>query len=60
MGAFDPASFRDRYQDALRDLIDAKRRGAPIQAKEAARPPQVVDLMAALNASLANESAAPP
>jgi DNA end-binding protein Ku len=26
-GAFDPGTFRDRYQDALRELVDAKTKG---------------------------------
>jgi DNA end-binding protein Ku len=26
-GAFDPETFRDRYQDALRELVEAKTKG---------------------------------
>src|SRR5262249_48521198 len=28
-GKFDPSEFRDRYQEALRELIDAKMKGLP-------------------------------
>src|ERR1051326_8148566 len=31
-GSFDPATFRDRYQEALRDLIEAKIKGLPVKA----------------------------
>jgi DNA end-binding protein Ku len=56
-GRFDPASFRDRYQEALRELIQAKMKGLPIKPKQIAAPP-VLDLMAALKRSLAQETAA--
>jgi DNA end-binding protein Ku len=55
-GAFDPATFRDRYQDALRELIEAKMKGLPIAAPAVAAPSPVVDLMTALKRSLAQES----
>jgi len=29
-GHFDPATFRDRYQEALRELIEAKMKGLPV------------------------------
>jgi DNA end-binding protein Ku len=53
-GAFDPAEFTDRYENALRALIEEKKRGKPVTS----RPPReeaesgVVDLMAALKKSL--------
>src|SRR6516225_6794707 len=56
-GRFDPATFRDRYQEALRELIEAKMKGLPIKPKQIATPP-VLDLMAALRRSLAQETAA--
>src|SRR5262245_905159 len=53
-GEFDPAEFNDRYEDALRELIEKKRKGKPV--KPASRPAnddtKVVDLMAALKKSL--------
>jgi DNA end-binding protein Ku len=57
-GAFEPEEFRDRYEDALRELIASKQDGT--KPKEAADPgdTNVVDLMAALRASL-GQSAAP-
>ena len=55
-GTFDPATFRDRYQDALRELIEAKVNGLPIAASAVVAPPPVVDLMTALKRSLAQES----
>ena len=55
-GRFDPATFRDRYQEALRDLIEAKIEGLPVRPKRIVSPPPVVDLMAALKRSLAQET----
>ncbi|MFF1962939.1 Ku protein [Streptomyces sp. NPDC058232] len=51
----DISGFRDAYRDALEELIEAKTEGkeAPQPAEgEAQQPSQVVDLMAALNASV--------
>jgi DNA end-binding protein Ku len=51
-GPFDPREFTDRYEDALRDLIQRKSEGAePVTALP---PPQdnVIDLMEALRRSL--------
>lgn len=52
-GDFDPSTFRDRYDEALKDLIQAKRKGGK-GLVEAPEPDDtnVVDLMAALRASL--------
>ena len=53
---FDPEEFHDRYIDAVKDLIEKKRKGKTIQAddEEAApsRGSNVVDLMAALKRSI--------
>ena len=57
-GHFDPTAFRDRYQEALRELIEAKMKGLPVTPKEISKPPPVVDLMAALKRSLAQETGA--
>jgi DNA end-binding protein Ku len=52
-GNFDPSEFRDRYEDALRALIEEKRKGKPVKpAKPANDDTKVVDLMAALKKSL--------
>ena len=52
---FEPGAFKDRYEDALRALIDAKRgkKGATIETDSGdAKPSNVIDLMAALKASI--------
>jgi DNA end-binding protein Ku len=50
---FDPRRFKDRYEDALRELIARKKKGQPIVAEEPeAKDEKVVDLMAALRNSL--------
>jgi DNA end-binding protein Ku len=57
-GHFDPTAFRDRYQEALRELIEAKMKGLPVRPKQVASPRPVLDLMAALKRSLARETGA--
>ena len=57
-GHFDPTAFRDRYQEALRELIEAKMKGRPVRPREIAPPRPVVDLMAALKRSLTQETGA--
>jgi DNA end-binding protein Ku len=56
---FDPKTFEDRYEDALRDLIKRKRKGQDVV--EAAEPEDeesnVIDLMGALQASLKKKGA---
>ena len=51
--AFDPSEFRDRYDEALKEMIKAKQKGGK-GLVEAPEPDDtnVVDLMAALRASL--------
>ncbi len=59
---FDAASFHDRYEEALRALIDAKiggRAKTPAPEEAAPRPTNVVDLMAALKRSLETTPSAP-
>lgn len=53
-GDFDPTEFTDRYEDALRALIEEKKKGKPVKAKPARAEEEsgVVDLMAALKKSL--------
>jgi DNA end-binding protein Ku len=58
-GAFDPGVFRDRYQEALRELIEAKMKGFAVKATEIPAPPPVVDLMAALKRSLVQGAPGP-
>jgi len=54
-GKFDPNTYHDRYQEALRALIDAKLKGSPIKPRQVITPPPVLDLMAILKRSLAQE-----
>ena len=37
---FDPSNFGDRYQEALRELIEAKMRGLPIKPQAVETWPQ--------------------
>ena len=61
-GAFDASDFHDRYVDALKELIEEKRKGKTIKIEDdkAADPrgSNVVDLMAALKKSLGSSAAA--
>ena len=57
-GSFDPTTYRDRYQEALRELIEAKMKGLTVKPREMAAPPPVISLMAALKRSLAQEAPA--
>jgi DNA end-binding protein Ku len=57
-GNFDPSTYRDRYQEALRELIEAKMEGVAIKPRAVSAPPPVIDLMAALKRSLAQEAPA--
>lgn len=59
-GPFDPDEFTDRYEVALKELIEEKKRGHKIERIE--EPPDtgnVVDLMDALKRSLRGRSEAP-
>ena len=57
--AYDPSDLEDRYETRLRAMIDAKLKGEGIDVSEPAEPDRtnVVDLMAALKKSLAQEAA---
>jgi DNA end-binding protein Ku len=50
-GKFDPASFDDRYESALAELVKAKTEGRKLEVRPAPKPGKVVDLMAALRES---------
>jgi len=55
-GAFDLKLFEDRYQAALKDMVEAKMKGKKITAPtEVERPSNVVNLFEALKASVAAE-----
>src|SRR5467141_36503 len=57
-GQFEPDKFEDQYETALIDLINQKRAGKPITAKERPRGENVVDLMDALRKSIGGAKAA--
>src|SRR6478735_2913582 len=56
-GDVDFTSYRDEYQDGLRQIIDAKVEGREVVAPEVEAPPKVVNLMEALRKSLDSISA---
>jgi DNA end-binding protein Ku len=57
---FDPKTFEDRYEDALRDLIKRKRKGQNVVETDEPQDEEsnVIDLMEALQASLKKKGAA--
>jgi DNA end-binding protein Ku len=55
-GAFEPASFRDRYQDALRELVEAKTKGLATTLRAIAELRKVINLMEALQRGLAQDA----
>jgi DNA end-binding protein Ku len=58
-GKWQPEKFRDRYQDALHELIEAKVKGLPREKRPTAEEPSnVIDLMAALKKSLSSRAGA--
>jgi DNA end-binding protein Ku len=59
--AYDPSDLEDRYETRLRAMIDAKLKGEGIDVSEPPEPDRtnVVDLMAALKKSLAQDATAP-
>jgi len=58
-GPFDPGAFTDRYEEALKALIEQKKTGHPLITAEEPEQTNVVDLMAALRASIAGKGKNP-
>ena len=56
--AFDPSRFVDRYEQAVIELLETKRKGLPHIVRPVSAPGLPIDLMAALKKSL--EKAMPP
>ncbi len=59
-GPFDTSTFRDRYEEALRDLVRRKEEGAATVEAPRPEPSNVIDLMEALRRSLKKPPAAKP
>jgi DNA end-binding protein Ku len=54
---FEVSNFKDHYEEALRELVEAKIKNLPVPEPEVEKkPPKVVDLMEALRKSLAQVS----
>jgi DNA end-binding protein Ku len=53
---FEPARFEDHYEEALAELINAKRNGPMIGPKPRPRADNVANLMDALRQSIAGEA----
>ena len=58
-GPFDPSQFVDRYEEALKALIEDKKKGHKPAKVAEPEDTNVVDLMAALRASLGAKDKAP-
>jgi DNA end-binding protein Ku len=54
-GEFDPSTFEDRYEDALKALLRKKQKGEKIEAPKEERPSNVINLMEALRQSVSAE-----
>ena len=59
-GPFDPSQFVDRYEEALKGLIADKQKGHKVAAVAEPDDTNVVDLMAALRASLGGSGGSKP
>jgi DNA end-binding protein Ku len=57
---FEPEKFEDHYEEALTELINAKRNGKTVGPKPRPKGENVVDLMDALKKSIAGGESAPP
>jgi len=56
-GDFEPEKFKDRYEEALRDLIRRKEKGEKLVTAQPVEESNVIDLMEALRKSLKGKSA---
>jgi DNA end-binding protein Ku len=60
MGTFDPSAFKDRYEEALKALVEAKRAGRKLKAPKPPAPTKPSDIMQALKASLTQDAGRRP
>ena len=58
-GDFEPEKFKDRYEEALRELIRRKEKGEKLVTAEPVEESNVIDLMEALQKSLKGKGATP-
>ena len=58
-GHFEPKKFEDHYEDALKELLDKKRKGEKIEAPKEHAPSKVINLMDALKRSVEGEGKRP-
>ncbi len=56
MSRFDPTQFKDRYEEALQELVKAKAKGKKIKPPPKPAKPNVVSLMDALRRSLGSSN----
>ena len=56
MKPFTPSHYHNGFQERLRQLVQAKRRGQPLEIEEAAKRAPVIDMMEALKKSLATRN----
>jgi DNA end-binding protein Ku len=54
---FDPKQFRDRYEEAVAELLKSKQAGKPLKEEPSEKPSNVVNLMDALKRSVSAEKA---
>lgn len=57
---FKPEQYKDTFQEQLRGLVDAKRKGKAFLEKAAPQPAKVIDMMEALKQSLRSRQSAAP
>ena len=54
-GKFQPQTFEDHYEDALKELLKKKQAGVKIEAPKERAPAKVINLMDALRRSVETE-----
>jgi DNA end-binding protein Ku len=59
LGKFEPETFEDEYEDALKELLRKKQRGEKIEQPKERAPSNVINLMDALRNSLKTEDGRP-
>jgi len=59
-GPWQPEKYHDTYTEALQQAIDQKLAGREVEVAPPGKPPKVVDLMEALQASLRDGTRRPP